>query len=170
MYKEKYLKYKTKYLDLKSQLGGGPNKLIIGSAPAPPTPPGLTHNEVDTVISTLINKMTKVIQRINLQNYHDKSMLINLITTGQLTLDDVENGITYLNSHYTEIDSIKSTDDWLSWKYVLDNNRPETNTKHDKFGIIFEIGPIYEKRKTGDMSDPYYYVGQSQGDAMGAYK
>ena len=26
MYKEKYLKYKSKYLDLKSQLGGGPTQ------------------------------------------------------------------------------------------------------------------------------------------------
>ena len=29
MYKEKYLKYKTKYLDLKSQLGGAPKSKMV---------------------------------------------------------------------------------------------------------------------------------------------
>jgi hypothetical protein len=31
MYKEKYLKYKLKYLDLQGQLGGGPNYIYHGT-------------------------------------------------------------------------------------------------------------------------------------------
>ena len=32
MYKEKYLKYKTKYLELKSQLDGSPNTIQDGGS------------------------------------------------------------------------------------------------------------------------------------------
>jgi hypothetical protein len=35
MYKEKYLKYKTKYLELKNQLGGGPNIIQEGGVELP---------------------------------------------------------------------------------------------------------------------------------------
>ena len=101
-------------------------------------------------------------------------MLIELIISGQLTLDDVEMGITYLNSHYIDLYSINSKDDWLLWKDVLDKNKPKTNTKYDELYIISIIGSQYEdqkNRKTGDKSDPSDYIFKGQGDSMmrGAY-
>jgi hypothetical protein len=49
MYKEKYIKYKTKYLDLKSQIGAGAGELPVVTAPSVPTDPIAPTDPTDPI-------------------------------------------------------------------------------------------------------------------------
>ena len=84
MYKEKYLKYKTKYLELKSQLGGAPPRISKIILPKKPTRVEITELLTRPKISpddkTKLNEMLLTTLDTNL-SYTD---VINKITLGQL--------------------------------------------------------------------------------------
>ena len=60
MYKQKYLKYKLKYINLKIQMGGA-------SAPPPPPPP-VPHSNI-TLLDILNKQLTKYDINIINENY-----------------------------------------------------------------------------------------------------
>ena len=96
-----------------------------------------------------------------------KKSLIKLIIKKKLTLEDVRDGITYLNNRYTQINSIEYEGDWLLWKRVLDENRTKF-TDQTYENKMFLIGGIYEGRKINKKNSfsPIYFSGQAQGDSM----
>jgi hypothetical protein len=86
MYKEKYLKYKTKYLDLQSQLGGNPNIIQEGgvwvwpftsSANKPPPPPPPPPPPKPTSQSTI----ESAIEQLKFENMFEAK---------QMTMDEYE--------------------------------------------------------------------------------
>jgi hypothetical protein len=135
MYKEKYLKYKTKYLDLQSQLGGNPNIIQEGGGgwfyrskpankPSPPPPPPEPKPTTESAIEIL--KYENMFQAIYTTIPDER----NIWSSDQ----DIVN---IWNSVCEKINTGTIIDIFEDWKYkiniTLDDEKIAIITMPDKF-------------------------------------
>ena len=123
MYKEKYIKYKTKYLELKSQEGGVPTR-IINIIPQKPT-----RGEIEELLHN--NKfIDKVVRDSNINfTEADKLYLIEQLNEKKLTRKDALDWIAFLSSIYGESRRGNTQDDVIEWTKIKEETINELTKK-----------------------------------------
>ncbi len=154
MYKEKYLKYKSKYLDLKNLLGGSPSddvikyQLIANSSKSKSEKQFEITNYIKELISDMEYSIKTTIQI---------DVLVDLIINQQLTVEYTILGLNFLKFPKIET-TIESKDDWLLWKQAIIEKKHLFTQYADPLNALTLIGLKYEKLKNPtvyDTSDVY---------------
>jgi hypothetical protein len=124
MYKEKYLKYKTKYLDLKSQIGGDPNIIQEG---------GVFEDVFDWLFGGVFKKEVKEVMEADgadgaegtedkfFKNItaDDKNTLLTLVKSKKIRPIDANHwvkSIDMINESKHELINIKHIEWWIQYK------------------------------------------------------
>ena len=92
MYKEKYLKYKTKYLELKNQLDGISNTIQEGGGGSWPWPwPTSTQNDPNI-------RIIKTTTELKIQDIQNNVTLLINRTQGDISITNSRGGIIHINN------------------------------------------------------------------------
>ena len=162
MYKEKYLKYKTKYLDLKSQEGSVPNILQEGGYFFWEEKNEKKAREAAEAAAAEKAAAEKVaaLATSNIQNLNNWQHVINNLRKAQLSQKNPNNQSVGIGAQMEEASRQSSMIPWSpidkyvdEWNIVVDNikqgpiNYESTNT----ISVIFDLSNIGKISKYGNV-------------------
>jgi hypothetical protein len=157
MYKEKYLKYKTKYLDLKSQLGGDPNIIQEGGVF------GWTKKEQQEAADKKAEAEQKYEDELkNIDDQHaTKEAAIEEGISAYKALANIDDEFKFSQKFAKAYKLINSKSHILYFYFILRTSLKELVIPSPLY-FIYDNGKIYMSRNKDDVSSIYsgiYYHG-----------